>query len=39
MVAVVSDSKPVAVPKFMSKDKQETLLKITVLSIACILCK
>ncbi|KAI5715039.1 hypothetical protein M8J77_009526 [Diaphorina citri] len=37
MVAVVSDSKPVAVPKFMSKDKQETLLKITVLSIACIL--
>ncbi|KAL1449530.1 hypothetical protein WDU94_002027 [Cyamophila willieti] len=37
MVAVTADSKPPPVAKFMSKDKQETLLKITVLSIACIL--
>uniref|UniRef100_A0A8D8LZI4 Dolichyl-diphosphooligosaccharide--protein glycosyltransferase subunit STT3A n=1 Tax=Cacopsylla melanoneura TaxID=428564 RepID=A0A8D8LZI4_9HEMI len=37
MVAVIADSKPAPAAKFMSKDKQETLLKITVLSIACIL--
>lgn len=36
MGVVVAETKPV-LPKFMSKDKQETLLKITILSIACIL--
>lgn len=37
MVAVVADNKAVSAPKFMSKEKQETLLKITILSIACVL--